>query len=164
MKLFNHIGIKAAAVMVAAGGLGFGLIGTGVHAAFTDGGVATENVSVGTFGITISSPGAVVTGGHGAWVVTYNAPQINSSAANLTGDPFPFTVTSTGTIPALIHVVKGAAPASPFTDLMASNPADVTLSGVGQSQTYNGGMAWGALSSANEGQTYSVSYTITTSA
>lgn len=141
-------------------GLGLGLIGAGVAATFTDAGTATQNVSVGTFGITVTStsPNCVSGGSAGAWTVVCNEPTILSSAAS--SDPFSFVVTSTGTVPALIHVTKGAAPAAPFSDLMASNPADVTLN-QSQTQSYSGGLAWGTLTNANEGQTASLVYTIT---
>ena len=154
-----HRYLRTAAVLLAAGGLGFGLVGAGVRASFSDSATATENIHVGTFGISVSSatPGAVVVNAGGVHTVTYTAADIQSSAA--ASAPLAFTVTSTGTIPATIHVVKGAAPAAPFSDLMLANPADVIL-GNGAHQDYAGGIAWTELFNANQSQSVTVTYTI----
>lgn len=147
-------------MLFAAGGLGFGLVGSGVRAAFTDSATATESITVGTFGILLSSttPGVVVGGSKGAWTLTLNSPAITSSVAG--NAPIEFTVTGNGSIPAIVHVAKGAAPASPFSDLMTTPPANVTLAN-GAHQDYNGGIAWTTLSSADESKSATVVYTIT---
>ncbi len=157
----RNMRIKAAAVILAAGGLGFGLMGTGVHAAFTDSGSAQANISVGTMGIVVSSstPGAVVVnGGNGVHTVTLTAPALQSSAAGSLPIQFSIALAS-GSMPVYVTVTKGAAPASPFSDMLAANvPSTLVTSSTPLS--VNGGIQWTVLGNANEGQVASVTYTI----
>ena len=146
---------------LAVGGAGLGLLGAGVSASFTDGGTAQESVSVGTFGITVSSSQGTCsdTGGKNMWTCTYTAPTILSSAAG--SAPYSFKVTGAGSIPAVVRVTSnGGSPAfaSPWSDLFTAPAAQTLANGV--SYTYSGGIAWSTLSDANLGQMQSVTYTI----
>ena len=155
---------KKIAGIVAAAGLSLGLVGMGVGASFTDSGSATENISVGTFGISLSSatPGAVVVNnGNGVHTVTdVVTPAIQSSVAG--SAPLAFVVTSTGSIPAVVRVTATVTGSPSFTDALGTQAA-VTLGGVGQAHTYNGGLQWPVLSNADLGQTAQVVYTISVS-
>ncbi len=163
MKLFNHIGIKTAAVMLAAGGLGVGLIGSGVRASFTDTGSATANVAVGTFGISLSSstPSAVVvntgTAGSDTHTVTLTCPTIQASTAG--SCPLDFKVTNTGSMPATVTVASSDGFSSPWSDNF-TNPGPQTIA-AGGNYDYTGGIKWTALSDADLGSSHSVTYTIT---
>ena len=142
---------KIAGILMAAGLL-LGLIGSGVGASFTDSVKAVQHVNVGTFGCTITSPqGTVSPNGK---TVTYNAPDILSSVAGTS--PFSFTVTSTGDIPALVHVTQ-TTPAAPFTSLLVA-PADVALAAFA-STTYAAGLQWPTLVNTDLGKTFSITYT-----
>jgi predicted ribosomally synthesized peptide with SipW-like signal peptide len=154
------ISIKRAAIALAAGGAALGLITMGVGASFSDSAIATETIHVGTFGITVTSttPGASVVGN----TVTVTLPSDIQSSAPGTA-PMVFTVKSTGSIPALVHVVKSSTLTTPFYDLMLSAPADVTLA-QNATANYSGGIGWSELFQANEGQVVTVTYTITASA
>ena len=145
---------KVASVLVGLG-LVIGLMGAGIGASFTDTATATANIHVGTFNIDISStaPGVVTVDGTS---VTYTCPTIQSSAAGSCA--FPFTVTSTGSIPATVTVAVTTAPASPFVDLLGSQ-APVTLN-QGQAHTYAGGVSWPELGNSNLGAATSITYTV----
>jgi predicted ribosomally synthesized peptide with SipW-like signal peptide len=154
---------KAAGLLIAAG-LMIGLIGAGVSATFTDSATAVANISVGTFGIqvTSSTANAVVdssSGQLGGWThsVTLACPTIQSSAAG--SCPLEFTVTNKGSMPATIVItaaVSGgdaqfsAIPVTATSPLAASAATD-----------YNGGIQWSALSNGDLGANASVTYTIT---
>jgi len=142
---------KTAAVLLAATGLGFGLIGSGVHATMTDGGSVSESVSVGSLHCAVSStdPGAVVAGNS----VTLQLPSIQSSAAGSAGYA-NVTVSNTGTMPEVVHwttALSGLSSrftAAPGTPSIAS---DVTLA-VGANQPYSGfGFVWSTLSNPDLG-------------
>jgi hypothetical protein len=140
-----------------------GLVGAGVSATFTDGATAAMNVHVGTFNINVSSAQGAVACTPGlpgqetgsACTITYNAAEIRSSVAS--SAPFAFTVTSTGTIPALIHVTATTPPA-PFTDVLGA-VADFTLT-QGESHTFNAGLGWPELFNGDLGDSASITYTI----
>lgn len=144
------------ALFVASATAALALIGTGVAASFTDSATATESISVGTFGISISSttPTAVVSGK----TVTLTCPALQSSAAG--SCPLSFTVTGAGTIPAVVTVSDGGVTGdlTTFTDLFV-NPGAQTL-GNGVAYTYSGGLQWPALTNANLGENVSIVYTI----
>jgi hypothetical protein len=143
--------IRKIAGLAAGFALTVGLIGAGVGAQFTGQVSAIENVNVGTFGCTIDSQQGNVVGD----TVTYNAPTITSSAAD--SAPFAFTVRSTGSIPAQLQLTQ-TTPAAPFTSLLA-NPADVVLT-QSQTHTYNAGLQWPELVTANLGQSATITYTV----
>jgi predicted ribosomally synthesized peptide with SipW-like signal peptide len=168
MNFRTHLGLKEAAVMLAAGGLGVGLIGSGVRAAFTDSATATESVSVGTMGITVTSstPGAVVvnTGNQGTHTVTFTCPTINSSAMG--SCPLDFKVTNSGTMSETVTVASnGGSPAfaAPWSDNF-TNPGAQVLATAGASYDYTGGIAWSALGNSDLGSAHSVTYTISATA
>jgi predicted ribosomally synthesized peptide with SipW-like signal peptide len=168
MSIRSHLGLKTAAVMLAAGGLGVGLIGSGVRASFTDSATASESVSVGTMGITISSStaGAMVvnTGNQGTHTVTFTCQPINSSLAG--SCPLDFKVTNSGTMSETVTVASnGGSPAfaAPWSDNF-TNPGPQVLATAGASYDYTGGIAWGALSNSDLGSAHSVTYTISASA
>jgi hypothetical protein len=143
-------------VPAALGALALGLVGTGIQASFTDRATTSESVSVGTFGIEVSATqqGAVVSPDKHS--VTFTVPTIMASAAS--SAPFQFTVKSTGSIPALIHVTQ-TAPLAPFTSLLANPVADVTLD-QNETQVYDAGLSWPELTNADLGKTTSITYTI----
>jgi predicted ribosomally synthesized peptide with SipW-like signal peptide len=150
-------------------GLGVGLLGTGVFASFTDSATATDNIAVGTFGITVSSttPGAtVVNTGNGQHSVTFTAPAIQSSVAGQTA--LDFKVADTGSMPATITVASnGGMPlfAAPWADLLSNpgaeqlSPSPISGSQI-NSYDYTGGIQWGALSNSDLGSSHSVTYTV----
>ena len=141
-------------VMAAVAALALLLVGAGLRAAFTDSATATQNVSVGTFGIelTTDTPGAVVVDDH---TITFTADKIMSSAPGQA--PFSFTVTSTGSIPVVVGV--SASPlAAPFSDLLgAVTPVPL---GEGASTTFDGGIAWSELGNEEIGGAVTITYTI----
>lgn len=144
------------ATIVAAGGLGLGLLGAGVGASFTDGATASQNVNVGTFGIQVSSttPGAVTsTDGK---TVTMTVPAIQGSAAGAA--PLVFTVKDVGTAPATVTVVATKTGDATFTDSLV-NPGAVVIA-PGATHDYNGGLAWPQLGNADLSQTATVTYAI----
>ncbi len=143
------------ATLLATAGLSLTLIGAGLGATFTDSATAGVTVQVGTFNIDITSAQGTVVGN----TVTFAVPTIQSSAAG--SAPFAFTVTSTGSIPALIHVTT-TGPAAPFVDMLGP-VADFTLT-EGESHVFNGGLDWPELFNGQLGQSYSVTYTIEASA
>ena len=151
---------------LAVGGAAIALIGTGVASSFTDSATAKDNISVGTFGISISSTtaGAVVTNsgviGSDVHTVVYTAPTIQSSAAG--SAPLEFTITNTGSMPASVSVVSSDGFAAPWSDMFV-NPGTQVIA-VGGHFDYNGGMAWTALGNADLGSSHSVTYTITATA
>jgi predicted ribosomally synthesized peptide with SipW-like signal peptide len=149
---------KIAATLMAAG-LMLGLLGSGVGASFTDTATAVANINVGTLNVDISSTATGVVTVDGT-SVTYTCPTIQSSAAGSCA--FPFTVTSTGSIPANITVAVTSAPAAPFTDLLGSVTPFVLNQG--QAHVFAGGVSWPALGNANLGQSTSITYTISAAA
>src|SRR5579864_8658694 len=88
--------IKTAAVLLSVGGLGLGLIGSGVRAAMLDAGSGKDTITVGTVacGVTSTDPLAVTSGNS----LTITEPPILSSAA---GSSYiaDMTVTNNGTLP-----------------------------------------------------------------
>src|SRR5579883_945723 len=93
--------LRTGVVLLAAGAVGLGLIGSGVRAAITDSATATVNASVGSFSCQLSStdPNMVISNnGHTA---TLNWPAIESSTAG--SDYSNLTVKNTGSIPMVVH-------------------------------------------------------------
>jgi hypothetical protein len=146
------IGIKKAAVVLAAGGTALGLISMGVGASFVDGATATQNISTGSFGCAISSttPGANVVGK----TVTLTSGPLMASTAGAA--PFVFKVASTGVIPVKVHITQ-TTPAAPFTSMLTSI-ADVTLPSMG-SNLYAAGLQWPELVIGDTSKSTSISYT-----
>ncbi len=137
----------------------YGAVGS--SAAFTSQATAAQNLSVGTFDLTLTSQttGAVIS--NGGKTITYTVPAITASAAS--SAPLVFTVTSTGTIPMLIHLTQsGTALTAPFSSLLGagSNPiADFTLT-QNQSHQFAAGVAWTELTNADLGKSVTIVYTI----
>lgn len=158
MKPTNRIAAAIASVA-----LGVALVGGGVYAAYSDTATATDSVAVGAMDIAVSSsnPSAVVvndsTGATHAHTVSLTNPDIASSLAG--SSALPFTVTSTGKIPAKIHVEQ-TTPVAPFTSLLAPPIADVTLN-QGEHHDYAGGLSWPALANADLSKTATITYNIT---
>jgi predicted ribosomally synthesized peptide with SipW-like signal peptide len=147
--------LRKIAGLAAAFSLAIGMVGSGVSAAFTDQVTATQNITVGTFGCSISSDTGTVDGK----TLTYNAPEIQSSAPG--SSPFSFTVTNTGAITAVLQFSETAL-AAPFSSILATPVAPVTLAG-GASTTYNAGIAWPELGMADLGKHPSITYTVSCS-
>ena len=153
---------------LAIGGAALALIGTGVASSFTDSATASENISVGTLGLQITSPtaGAVVTNtgtlpGATVHTVTYTAPTIELSAPG--SAPLDFTITNTGTMAFTFSISSSDNMKDGFLDILGS-PGPFTLA-PGVSQSFNAGLQWyGELTNASLGNTYSITYTITATA
>ncbi len=145
--------MRKIATLLVALGLTLGLLGAGISATFTDTATGTMTVSVGTFNIDLSSstPGAVVSGGN----ISFTVATLQSSAPG--SAPFVFTVTSTGSIPALIHVTA-TTPAAPFSDVLGP-VADFTLT-QGQTHVFNAGLSWPELFNGDLGKSATVTYTV----
>ncbi len=147
--------LRKAAVTLAMGGAALTLIGVGVGASFTDSATATENISVGTFALQLSSTqaGVNVVNDH---TITYTVPTLTSSAAG--SAPLAFSVKDNGTIPmssvTITAVVTGD---GNFTSI--APPAAFPLA-AGASQLVNVGLQWGSLSNSDLGQSATVTYTI----
>ncbi len=149
--------LRRLAAVVAALALTVGLIGAGVGASYSDSASAQQNVSIGTFGIEISStvPGAVVSPDKHS--VTFAAPMIVSSAASSV--QFPFTVKSTGSVPVGIKISQ-TAPLAPFTSLLVAPVADELL-GQNATHEYMGGLQWPMLVNADLAKVTGITYTAT---
>ena len=149
---------KMAATLMA-GGLLLSLLGSGVGASFTDTATAGMTIHVGTFGIQLSASGPGITVSPDNHTVTFAPDTIQGSGAGSL--PFNFTVTSTGTIPALISV-SATTPASPFVDLLGSvTPFTLTQ---GQTHTFNAGLSWPELTNSQLGMSTGITYTISATA
>ncbi len=152
---------------VAIGGAALALIGTGVASSFTDSATASENISVGTLGITVTSDtqGAIVTNtgtlpGVTVHTVTFTAPTIESSAPGTA--PLDLTITNTGTMDATISIVSSDQMQDGFTDNYGSHSFALPHSGTPASIV--AGLSWSALNNVSLGKTYSITYTITATA
>lgn len=143
--------LRKLAGLAAGFALAAGLIGGGVSAAFTSTVSAIQNIHVGTFGCVITSDGLTAVNN----TVTFDAPDIQSSAPGKS--PFVFTVTSTGTIPAVL-TISATDPGAPFTDILGAQPP-VKLTGVGAFHTYDAGLQWPELVDGNQGQAVKITYT-----
>ncbi len=138
--------------LAAAFGLAISMIGSGVGAAFTDQVTAAANISVATFGCSISSSSGTVDGK----TLTYNAPEIQSSDPG--SAPLSFTVTNTGAVPAALQFSETALPA-PFTSILAT-PVTPAILAPGASVSYDAGIKWPELTNANLGTSLSIAYTV----
>ncbi|MGA8417544.1 MAG: hypothetical protein WB808_13125 [Candidatus Dormiibacterota bacterium] len=148
--------LRKAAVTLAMGGAALTLVGVGVGASFTDSATATENISVGTFGIQLNpvTAGMTVIDSHH---IALTIPALQSSAAG--SAPMVFTVTNTGTIPATITVTAGAVSGdSNFTAI--AGPTAFVVNGSATSANVSVGLSWPVLSNADLGASATVVYTI----
>jgi hypothetical protein len=162
----------AALMTVAA--LGVGLIGYGVHAAFTSAGTATATVAVGTFALDI--PAGVANATYGptgcahtlaspCTTITVSEPAITTSTGS---DPLSFTIANLGTIPAtsVSLVAADTFSSGAFTDLYTALPSGLSsgLAAGATSPAITGGIGWSALGNGDLGKTESVTYTVTAGA
>jgi hypothetical protein len=149
--------LRKIAGLLAAGGLMVGIVGSGVGAQFTASVTAQENIQVGTFGCIISAatPGAVIAG-DGSWV-TYQAPNILSSAPG--SAPFSFTVKANGTIAAKLHVTSAVTGGAAFSSMLVNPVGDVVLN-AGDTQAFTAGLKWTELWNPDLNTTASVTYTV----
>jgi hypothetical protein len=154
--------VRKIAGLFAGFALATGLIGAGVGASFTDTATAVANVKVGTFGLSITSTtqGAVVvntgSAGNDVHTVTFQCPPIQSSAPGTC--PLQLTLTNTGTMPinvavswSTVAVPFQAIPLPPLYGIVVGDHIDISQAGI----------MWQALTDANLGQSYSVTYTFT---
>ncbi len=149
--------IKTTAVLLSVGGLGFGLIGSGVRAAMTASGSVVGNVAVGTLSCAVSStdPSANVVGNS---VTITLAPVASSTGSSLINGNV--TVTNTGSIPEQVTWAKSQTLSASYTAVAA--PAAVTLATNGAFQSTPGlGVSWTGLTNADLGTSGSVTYTAT---
>jgi hypothetical protein len=145
--------LRKTAVLLMAFGLTLGLIGTGLGASFTDEVTATENISVGTFGCEIDLIGD---GLPPSSSITYNAPEIASSAAG--NAPFTFTVTNVGSIPQQLTITDDG-PDGKFS-AMPLTPASPVVLGASGAQVFDTGIEWTELDNADLGTTGSITWTV----
>jgi hypothetical protein len=147
--------LRRGATLLVALGLTFGLLGAGISASYSDGATVIQNIDVGTFGIEISSsvPGAQVSPDKHS--VTFTAPDILSSAAGAVA--FPFTVTSTGSVPGIVRITQSL-PVAPFTSALPDPIADVALA-QNQTHDYLGGLSWPELGNGSLGAMVTITYT-----
>jgi len=155
--------LKAAAVLLSVGGLGLGLIGSGVRATITDGGTATVNESVGTFGCALSSdsPGAVISGNS----VTVQLPEIDASAPG--SDLANVYVSNTGSMP--LEVTGWTVAKSGTITYYSSGRMNYSTLAAGAvvapgatSPAYRAGFQWAtALTNTDLGKTGKLIYTAT---
>jgi len=160
MSIRKHLGVKAAVTILAIGGLGMGLIGSGVAATFTSSGTATANVAVGTLSMSLSAPGGTVVGN----AVTVNCPTIQSSAAGTC--PLTVSVKNTGSMPFTLSVASSDGLLAPWSDMLAV-PGPIPAPQVvapGATAVFNGGIAWSVLSNSDLGAAKSLTYTFSASA
>ena len=151
------VSVRKAASVLMAGGLVLSLLGSGVGAAFTDSVTAALDINVGTFScaITSTTAGDIALDGKS---LQYDAPTIMSSTAGQA--PMSFTVQNSGSIPAVLTITSAFSASVPdgvFSDMLV--PAPVALAGLA-STTYNGGIAWSELGTANLDEAVSVLYTV----
>jgi hypothetical protein len=150
--------LRKAAGLLAVSGLLVGLLGSGVGASFVDSLTATENISVGTFQCIITgSTQGTVSGDNKS--VTYNAPQITSSAPG--SAPFDFTVKNNGSIPMELSVsVTGPTGSldSDFSDIPAT--LSQTFLNAGESSTVSTGIQWDELEADDLGDSGSMIWTV----
>src|ERR1035437_4209336 len=144
--------LRKIAGLAAAFSLAVGMSGSGVSAAFTDQVKAIQNIHVGTFSCGITSDVGTVSGK----TLTYNAPDITSSAAG--NSAFSFTVTNTGSISAALQISETAL-AAPFSSMLVTPVAPVILAS-GVTKTYNAGIQWTELGNADSGKARSITYTV----
>jgi hypothetical protein len=153
--------LRKAAGLLAVSGLLVGLLGSGVGASFLDAVTGTENINVGSFQCIITgSTQGTVSGDNKS--VTYNVPQITSSAGSA---PFDFTVTNNGTIPMGLSV---SAPAwagnldGSFSGI-APAVAPSAILAPGASATVSTGIQWTGLDNNDLGDSGSATWTVTCS-
>jgi hypothetical protein len=150
--------LRKIAALLAAGGLAVGLLGSGVGASFFDQVQAIQDVQVGTFGCEVSSTTS------GASLGNYvnghpHSVSITTDIQSSTGSaPFDFTVTSIGSIPVAISVVQPAL-SGPWSSLL-TDPGTKFLTSLGDSYTYNAGLAWAGLTNSDLGTTGSATWTV----
>ena len=144
--------------LLAAMGLGVGMIGVGVHASFTDSGNAQASVATGTFAITLHSDAAGVTG-NDTKALSLNGGTLLSSAPG--SKDLPFRVDNKGTMPAVVTITADRSGlTSEFSDKLAGTPIVVTVPAGGSSVVYAGGMSWGDLTNASLSKTETVKYVV----
>jgi hypothetical protein len=150
--------LRKAAGLLAVTGLMVGLLGSGVGASFVDSVTGTENISVGTFQCIITdSTQGTVSGDNKS--VTYNAPEITSSAAG--SAPFDFTVKNNGSIPMALSVsVTGPTGSldSDFSDIPAT--LSETFLDAGESSVVSTGIEWDELEADDLGDSGSMIWTV----
>jgi predicted ribosomally synthesized peptide with SipW-like signal peptide len=157
--------------LMAAAALGVGLIGYGVHAAFTSSGTASASVAVGTFGLDIPAGVANATYGpagcnhtlaNPCTSITVNQPTITSSGAG--SAPLSFTIANLGTIPAngVTMTASDTFSSAAFSDLYAGLPTGLSsgLAAGATSAPISAGIGWTALSDSDLGKSESVTYTV----
>ena len=153
---------------MAIGGAALALIGTGVASSFTDSATASENISVGTLGITITSSTPMR-----RW-----STQERSRVSRFTPSPtlrrpssssapgsahLQFTVNNTGTMDVTVSVSSSDQMQDGFTDVLGS-PQGIPIAAGGH-HDFDAGLQWlSGLTNASLGKTYSITYTITATA
>ena len=148
--------LRKIAVLLAAGGLMVGLVGSGVAAQFADQVTATQHFNVGTFS-------CIITDGGGGTVsadqksVDFTSPLITSSAAGTA--PFHFTVQNSGQINAQLTVSEAPALSSPWSYMPITPGASFPLA-AGVSQVIGVGVQWTTLSQSDTGTHGTVTYTV----
>lgn len=154
MRKFNT---RKGAALIATAGLSLMLVGAGLSATFTDSGVVSQTVTVGTFQIELSTADTTAVISPQKDSITFTAPAILSSAP--ASRPIAFTVKNVGSIPVTLHVVGVVAGPEKFTAINGT-PADVVGLQMNATADYAGGLQWTELVNDDLNRTVSVTYTI----
>jgi hypothetical protein len=151
------------AVLLASSAAGLGLVGYGVHAAFTSSGQATASIAVGSMDIALQNAtnGATVVDSHH---VTFAAPGVTSSTAG--SSTFSFDIKNVGSMPANVTVTASAGGDPSFSDNLAlpSGGAQYTIQPGAVQTISNAGLKWGALSNSDLNSSATVTYAISATA
>ncbi len=147
---------RKGAALIATAGLSLMLVGAGLSATFSDSGVVSQSVAVGTFKIELSGAGGVVSPDGKS--ITFTAPTIVSSAP--ASAPLAFSVKNIGSIPVTLHVEAAMSGGSARFSALGGNPADVVGLVSGATADYAGGLQWSELVNDDLGRAVSITYTI----
>jgi hypothetical protein len=148
--------LKKFAMVFAIAGLSLTLVGAGLSAVFTDTGLVTQSVAIGTFDIVLSSttPGAQIDAVNDT--ITYQAPLITRSTGQA---PLEFSVDNVGQIPVQITVTETAL--QPGWSSLLVNPGVIQLNPDDAPKSYSAGLAWNDLGPDWMGGSTYIVYTVT---
>jgi predicted ribosomally synthesized peptide with SipW-like signal peptide len=157
MGMKPRFNTRKSAALIATAGLSLMLVGAGLSASFTDSGVVSQSVAVGTFQIELSTADTSAVISADKKSITFTAPAIVSSAP--ASAPIAFTVKNVGSIPVSLHVEAAVSGPAKFTAL-GGPIADVVGLVQGATHDYAGGLQWSELVNDDLGRTVSITYTI----
>ena len=145
------------AALLATAGLALSMVGVGLSATFSDSGVVSQSVSVGTFAIELDSTASNAVVSTDKKSITFAAPAITHSGAS--SAPMPFTVKNVGSIGLAVTISADLTGASPRFSAVALNGAENFIA-PGASLDFVGGLSWTELTNDDLGRAVTVTYTI----